>query len=49
MMDCGYSFEPSLQSIYVFSKNKKNIKSFQLKIAISTAVKIAVYCIGVLS
>ena len=33
-IDCGYSLEPPLRvpTIYVLSKNKKNIKIFQLKI-----------------
>ena len=32
-------------TIYVLSKNKKNIKNFQRKNVIFTALKIAVYCI----
>ena len=36
-------------TIYVLSKNKINITIFHLNITIFTAVKIAVYCIGVLS
>ena len=31
-IDCGYSLEPPRPTISVLSKNKKNIKIFQLKI-----------------
>ena len=34
---------------YVFGENKKNITLSHLKIIILSAVKIAVYCIGLLS
>ena len=36
----------SVPSIYVFSKKKKHITLFHLKITNFTAIKIAVYCIG---
>ena len=48
-IDCGYSLEPPRQgvpTIYVLSKNKKNIKIFLMKFSIFTAQKIPVYCIG---
>ena len=40
-IDCGYSLEPPqfVPTIYVLSKNKKNIKFFHLKMIIFTAVK----------
>ena len=50
-IDYGYSIiVVGLRSttIYVMSKNKKNIKLFHLKIVIFTAVKIAIYYIGML-
>ena len=41
-IDCGYSLEPPqrVATISVWSKTMKNIKIFQLKIAIFTGVKI---------
>ena len=43
-IDCGYSL--LVPTIYVLSKNKKNIKLFQLKISIFKAQKFSVYCMG---
>ena len=36
----------NVPTIYVLSKNKKNIKIFQLKILNFRAKKISVYCMG---
>ena len=53
-IDCGYSLEPPrrgerVPTIYVLSKNKKNIKIFPVKVLIFTTKKFSVYCIGVFS
>ena len=52
-IDFGYSLEPPhslrrfshVPTIYVLSKNKKNIKNFHLKIIIFTAVKYCHVCV----
>ena len=49
---CGYSLEPPRRAhtIYVLSKNKKNIKSFLLKIFnFYNLVKITIYYMGMFS
>ena len=45
---CGYSPRRfyCVPTIYVLSKNKKNIKIFLLKIFILKAIKISEYCMG---
>ena len=47
-IDCGFSLDPP-QTFYAWSENTKNIKFLQLKISNFTAVKIAAYCMGVLT
>ena len=47
-IDCGYSLEPPrrVPTIYVLSKNKKNIKIFLMTFSIFTGETISVYCMG---
>ena len=47
-IDCGYTLEPRLPTIYVLSKTVKNInlKLFLMKFSIFTGEKISVYCMG---
>ena len=42
-IDCGYSLEPT---IYVLSKNEKNIKFFSAENFQFLKLKISVYCMG---
>ena len=44
-IDCGYSLEPPrrVPTIYVLSKNKKNIKKFLMKFSIFATEKKSIY------
>ena len=49
-IDCGYSLEPprrGIPTIYVLSKNKKNINIFLVKFSILGTEKISIYCMGI--
>ena len=40
---------PSVPTMYVLSKNKKNIKFFLMKFSIFATEKISIYCMGMFS